>query len=1119
MERLEVMERLEQGMIDMPYGEGARILIVEDDFEMARLQQFRLEQGGYRAQAVPCLEEAQARIDAGGVDLLLLDHHLPGSRNGLQFYADFTAGGGRIPAILVTAVAGADLAIQSLRAGFRDFIPKSVEYLDYLPQAVRRVLDQVRLEQQLSDSEELHRVTLANVSDTVLITDDAGAFTYVCPNVTVNFGYTAEEVLALKNISRLFGESPVDRARLQRDGIVRNVEREIRTKDGVRRVLLVDAKRVAIQGGTVLYSCRDMTERKRAELSLKEQVQLADLTADVGQSLTTGADLQDMLDRCAEAVAARLDAAVVRIWLYPDSSDELELRASAGAHREREPRGRRIPVKEFGAGWVLRRRRPHISHDLHGDPCVRDREWACREHIAAFGGFPLFLGDQLVGVLELFAPRPLSGAACRTLTCLSRDISLGIARKRTEESLKTANVQIDILVNSIEGIVWEADAQSWDFLFVSRQAERLLGYPVRQWLTEPEFWVRHMHPDDRGWAPDYCQTATNDLKGHEFEYRMTAADGRTVWLRDLVTIEAKDGVPWRLRGIMFDVTAAKLAERRLAAQHRVTRLLSESSTLTEAGPRLLRAICEELDWYAGELWVVSESGRHLRRTATWPDDSAERSGPKPGSAADTLEYGRELPGRVWEAGVTVWEPAANRHRESDSGNGQAATTRSAGQIGIPIRVGEKVVGVVTFSAADAGPPGEPLLAALGTVGSQLGQFMERRRTEKALRLTEEQFRQSQKMEAIGLLAGGVAHDFNNLLTIILGYSEFALDELPADSPVYDCMSEIADAGRRAASLTRQLLAFSRKQVLDPAVVNLNSLIPDFERLLNRVIGEDVQLVTRMAPGLLSVKADAAQIEQTLMNLAVNARDAMPDGGTLTIETRNAVLDENYAELHSDVVPGPYVLLAVSDTGCGMDEETRKRAFEPFFTTKERGKGTGMGLAMIYGIVKQSGGHINIYSEPGRGTTFRIYLPPVEQPPMTNSPRTENEQFPCGAETILLVEDEAPLRQLAQRILESNGYTVISAGSGPDALKLSKSHSAPIDLLITDVVMPEMGGREVAGRLTATRPGLKVLYISGYTDNAVARQGVLDPGTAFLEKPFSRESLTRAVRSTLDESRC
>ncbi len=380
---------------------------------------------------------------------------------------------------------------------------------------------------------------------------------------------------------------------------------------------------------------------------------------------------------------------------------------------------------------------------------------------------------------------------------------------------------------------------------------------------------------------------------------------------------------------------------------------------------------------------------------------------------------------------------------------------------------------------------------------------------------EQQFQQAQKMEAVGRLAGGVAHDFNNLLTAILGSADLVLDDLKPNAPEREEIQEIRRAALRAADLTRQLLAFSRQQVISPTVLNPNAVVANMDKLLRRLLGEDVDLRTVLTPEPGAIKADPSQLEQVVVNLAVNARDAMPGGGKLTIETQNVDLDEEYAGGHVSAQPGSYVMLAVSDTGSGMDAVTQARIFEPFFTTKEKGKGTGLGLATVYGIVKQSGGWIWVYSEPGHGTTFKIYLPRVTEAAAPAAPSPVLPISVRGSETVLLVEDDEMIRALVQKVLKANGYTTLVAESGPAALRLAGQHDGRIHLLMTDVVMPGMNGREVAERLAPAHAGIKVLYLSGYTDDAIVHHGVLEPGIAFLQKPFTPAVLVRKVREVLD----
>ncbi len=426
--------------------------------------------------------------------------------------------------------------------------------------------------------------------------------------------------------------------------------------------------------------------------------------------------------------------------------------------------------------------------------------------------------------------------------------------------------------------------------------------------------------------------------------------------------------------------------------------------------------------------------------------------------------------------------------------------------GVEVRWKRKDTNVITvrLSGRAVSTPGE-----IGEVLEVIAEDVTERR------VLEEQFRQAQKMEAVGRLAGGVAHDFNNLLMVVSGYTEVLLENTDRESPMFPKIEAIQQAADRATTLTRQLLAFSRKQLLELKVVDVNAIVADMERLLRPLIGEDIELVTKLANDLGRTRADAGQIEQVIMNLVVNSKDAMPSGGKISIQTANVSLDEDLRREYSYIQPGPYVMLSVADNGQGMDKETQSRIFEPFFTTKEKGKGTGLGLSTVYGIVKQSGGYVFAHSELGRGTTFRIYLPRVEDAaePVSHAHATKTPLG--GTETVLLVEDEESVRQLVRETLAARGYNVLEADDGQKALHIAASHSGPIHVLVTDVVMPGMSGRELAKLLGETHPQTKVLYLSGYTEDAIVHQGVLDSGTAFLQKPFTLQMLSRKVREVLN----
>jgi two-component system, cell cycle sensor histidine kinase and response regulator CckA len=616
------------------------------------------------------------------------------------------------------------------------------------------------------------------------------------------------------------------------------------------------------------------------------------------------------------------------------------------------------------------------------------------------------------------------------------------------------------LLDGVDAVVWEADADTFSVRFVSKQAESLFGYSVSEWVGSPQIWQRLIHPDDFQSTLTECREAVRGNRDHDLEYRVITRAGNVLHVRDIVQIDRSVSPPI-LRGILLDITREHMAH--VALQD------------TE---RKLRAFINNAP---DPLLVNDGEGRIL--------EVNER-------ACEALGYTREelLNLRIYDIDLTLTEERVRADVE------RLARERITVEGLFRRKDGTTFPTEISLGMWDSGQP--QLFVAIARDITRKSQL-------------ETQLRHAQRMEAVGRLAGGIAHDFNNLLTAIKGHADLLRNEvgnhLRAD------IDEIGQAADRAASLTHQLLAYSRQQVLQLQVLDLNSVVTDMQKLLVRLIGEDIVLITVLEPGVPAIEADRTQLEQVLMNLVLNARDAMPEGGKLRVRTAQAVLTEVDADRFPFVLPGRYVLLTVTDDGIGMDADTQARIYDPFFTTKDQGKGSGLGLATAYGIVKQMGGYIWCESEPGIGTTFRVYLPPARlgsEPAATDS-RPGRVTISSGNETILVVEDEPSVRSLVRRVLVKCGYHVLDAANGVEALALVSGFEQPIHLLLTDVIMPEMGGRDLAEQLAPNRPGMKILYMSGYAEDAIVVNHVLQPGFAFLPKPFAPDALTAKVREALE----
>jgi PAS domain S-box-containing protein len=806
-------------------------------------------------------------------------------------------------------------------------------------------------------------------------------------------------------------------------------------------------------------SRRDPTERERAQ-------QLQAATYRISEATNAAEDLPQLFRAIHGIISELMPAKNLYIALQDTTSGVLSFPYWVDEH-DPPPTPHR-PSRGL-TEYVLRTGQPLLATpEVHEDLSRRGEADLIGAPSLDWIGVPLKAHDRTIGVLvaQTYTQGIRFGEREKDiLQFVSTQVAMAIERKRAEEAVRTSEGQLKALLDSALDACVTMDETgrltSW-----SAAAEAVFGWSaseaIGRSLAETIIPRQHREGHARGLAR-FLETGEGPILRQRIEITALHRDGREFPV-ELTVTPIRLGDHWLFGAFVRDLTEEKHAEEALRRSEASYRGLVE-----HAAYGIYRATAD------GRFLMVNPA---LFTMLGFP------------SADDLLKM---------DASRDVYvDPAARarilaRCEQFGSAIEEVAWRRRDGSV-ITVRLN-----------------GRPVRAPDGTI--ECFEFIVDDVTEQ--RALEERLRQTQKMEAVGRLAGGIAHDFNNLLTAILGSVDFLRRALGPEHPEHAETEEIQKAAVRAADLTRQLLAFSRQQVLAPKVLDVDALVTNLEKMLRRLIGEDVELRFMAKASRAAVLADPGQLEQVIVNLVVNARDAMPRGGKLTIETATVDLDAGYAWEHGTVEPGRYVMLAVTDTGVGIDRAAQARLFEPFFTTKEFGKGTGLGLATVYGIVKQSGGYIWVYSEPGQGATFKVYLPRVEP---AGEP-VAAPQPPAGAlggtETILLAEDEAAVRNLARRVLEKHGYKLLLAATGRDGVQVAEQHAAPIDLLVTDVVMPEMGGRELAQRLTALQPGLKVLYLSGYTDDAIVHHGVLDAGVAFLQKPFKPDDLVRKIRAVLD----
>jgi PAS domain S-box-containing protein len=980
-------------------------------------------------------------------------------------------------------------------------------------------------------------------------------------------------------------------------------EFRMRHKDGSWRWILSQADLFNDNNGKPTHmvgSHIDITEVKHRDTERLVHLRFFEAMDQVHRAIQHATNPEEMMSDVLESLLSIFECD--RAWLvYPCDPDASTWRVPMERTRPEYPGGYAhggdfAMSKDIAEVMTLAREtggpvkfRPGIDHP----PLALAEEYQIRS-VMAMVLYPKEDKPYMFGLHQCSHAREWTKEEEHLFHAIGRRLTDSLTSLIASRNLQESQQAYASLVNNIDGIVWELDVATFRFTFVSPQAERLLGYPVEEWLKDTNFWVRCLHPDDRDWALNYCVKATEEKRDHDFEYRMIAADGRIVWLRDLVKVVVEKDRPVKLRGIMVDITESKRGEEALKLFRELIDSATDSIEVVDPETGRFLDVNEracQVHGYTREEYLALrvpdlEVGIDLLSPDRWKAhvNRVRKDGSKALVGVHRRKNGSVFPVEVNAnyitldrdyvisvvRDVTERKYAEEALRESEQRFRQVAESIDEVFWLVDVIKGrtiyispayEKVWGRSCQSLYESPmswiesihPDDRPHAVAARRKLQVTGEYDVEYRIERpdgvvrwihdrafpvkntegrayrmvgvaeditARRQLEDQVRQSQKMEAVGRLAGGIAHDFNNLLAAIQMQSTLLLDSAPEEGDMREGIRDIMTAVERATHLTRQLLTFSRRSAKEACDLDLSKVVSGMNKMLLRMLGDNIRLENRFAADLPMVNADPGMMEQVLMNLAVNGRDAMPDGGRLIVTLDPADIDAECAAARPGITPGRFVCLSVSDTGCGIAPENLSRIFEPFFTTKDIGRGTGLGLAIVFGIVEQHNGWIDVESAPGLGTTFRVYLPASAATPMRSMLSRPITAIRGGSETILLVEDEPMVRNLTRNVLERFGYHVIDAESGAAALEKWRDSTTPVDLLLTDLVMPGgMSGRELADELLSRQPSLRVIYTSGYSPDALDHQLPLCPGRKFLPKPCSATDLASSVRCVLDEAVC
>jgi PAS domain S-box-containing protein len=1052
-----------------------RVLVAEDTADDAELMLLELSRGGFDpvSKRVESAEEMRAALAEGAWDIVLSDNAMPGF-GAAAALALCREADPDLPFVVVSGTIGEERAVEMMRAGAGDYFLKG-NLIRLAPVVERELREAVnRRARHRADQSASELAAIVESTDDAIISKTLDGFVTSWNHAAERLhGWTAEEAIG-RHISFIVPPDKVgelDRMmdRLRRGERIEHFETGRLRKDGTRIGVSITISSIRDRHGRltgISKISRDISGQQRLQRDLRNQVRQQEVVAELGRSALLGGDLTRLLEEATRTVAETLGTEFCKVLeLLPDGQSLL-LRTGVGWKAELFGRATVPAGTDSHAGYALLAGEPVVVDDYRAES--RFKVMPLLHEMGIVSGVSVIIrGRELsFGILEVHTVRQRSFSLdeLNFLRSVANVLAAAVESRHAQDALGLSEDRLRCLVQSdLLGII------GWDTGGGITQANdaflRLFGYSRDDLLAGRVRWTDMTPPEYRPQDERAIEEMRVGGRHIPYEKEYLRKDGRRVPI--LISAAMMSGATDQGVAFVLDIS-----DRKHAAVER-DRLLARLRMQIDRMPLgylLFDANFRLIDWNA-----TSE------RIFGYRKDEVLGMGPP---------YPKIVPPSAWPQG----EEILRRLRTGDM---------SAHMVNHNLTKDGRTITCQWYNTPLTDHDGD--FTGLLALAEDITQRVQ----------LEEQFRQAQKMEAFGQLAGGVAHDFNNLLCIINGYSELLLQGLSPGDKTRGLLTEILSAGERSASLTRQLLAFSRKQIVAPKILDVNAIVTEAEKMLRRLIGEDVLLATSLADGLGTVQADEGQLHQVLLNLAVNARDAMPQGGRLTIETRNVELDEEYRRTHSEVSPGPYVLLTVSDTGCGMTAAVKARLFEPFFTTKEVGKGTGLGLAVIHGVVKQAGGHVEVSSDPGVGTTFKVYLPRADRPTRSAMSMPAVDVLPRGTETVLMVEDDEGVRLLTRHMLKGFGYTVLEAASGPDALRIAGKHAGPLHLLITDVVMPGMSGRQVAEEMASLYPEARVLFVSGYTADAVVRHGILEDKVHFLPKPFSPSALARKIREVLD----